>query len=366
MARLALIISGMGAGGAERVMSILAGAWAARGDHVVLLTLAPGDAPSFYPLHPAIAYRPLGIASVSRNPVEAVLANLRRLIRLRRAIREARPDAVLSFGTEMNVLTLAATRCLGLRVVVSERNDPRHYPFGRPWRLARSLAYRVADAVATQTRAAANALAGMPRVVVVPNPAPTPPAGEARPTGPRPHVIAVGRLVPDKGFDLLLEAFARVAPLRPEWSLTVLGEGPARAELERRAALSDLAGRVRLPGVLSDAAGAMRGADLLVLSSRFEGFPNVLCEAMALGLPVIATDCESGPADLVEDGVNGLLVPPENVEALAAALLCLTGDADERTRLARAAPGAVARLGVSEILAAWDALLFPEGRRNGV
>lgn len=363
MSRIVLIISGMGAGGAERVMSILSGAWAARGDHVVLLTLAPEGTPSFHPLHPNVEYRPLGVASVSRNPVEAVLANLRRLVRLRRAIREARADAVLSFGTEMNVLTLLATRGLGIRVVVSERANPRDYPTGRVWRSARRLVHPFADAVIAQTRAAAAALAdSSSRVVVVPNPVPTPPPGETRPTSPRPRVIAAGRLVPEKGFDLLLEAFARVAPLRPEWSLTILGEGPSRRELEPRAASADLAGRVDLPGVSRDVAGAMRGADLFVLSSRSEGFPNVLSEAMALGLPVIAADCESGPADLVESGVNGILVPPNDVGALASALLCLTGDADERARLAAAAPGAVAHLAVPANLALWDDLLFPDGR----
>lgn len=363
MARLALLISGMGPGGAERVMSILSSGWAERGDEVILLTLEPPGTPPFHPLHPAVDHRPLGLARVSRNPVDAVLANLSRLRRLRRAIRATRADAVLSFGTEMNVLVLIASLGLGIPVVVSERNDPRLYPTSRFWRFARRLVYPLADAIAAQTRAAAAALGGGDRVAVIPNPVPPPPPFEPRPIGTSSQAIAVGRLVPDKGFDILLEAFARVARDRPNWSLTILGEGPDRAMLERRAGMPDLAGRVRLPGVTTDVAAAMRGADLFVLSSRSEGFPNVLCEALALGMPVIAAECGGSPAELIENGVDGLLVPSEDVAGLADAIRRLTGDAAERGRLAAAAPAAVADLDPARILARWDALLLRRGER---
>ncbi|MEI6985419.1 MAG: glycosyltransferase family 4 protein [Rhodospirillaceae bacterium] len=364
MARLALIIAGMGPGGAERVMSNLANAWAARSDHVSLITLAPPEPPPFFPLHPAIEYRPLGLMARSAGRVEALRANLYRLVRLRRAIAAARPDAVLSFGTEMNVLTVLATLGLGLLVVVSERADPRHYPYGRSWRLLRRVTYPLADWVVVQTKTVAALFGGGRRVVIIPNPLPTmmdaptqPPT--TRPLATRPCIIAAGRMTAQKGFDLLLEAFSRVAADHPTWSLIILGDGEQRAALTNRANAPDLAGRVLLPGVVDDPAAVMRGADLFMLPSRFEGFPNVLCEAMACGLPVIAADCDSGPRDIVTDGVDGLLIPPDDIDALAAALDRLLADAALREKLAAAAPALSVRLALPAILARWDALLVP-------
>lgn len=361
--RLALVIAGMGAGGAERVLSVLANGWVRRGLEVSLFTLAPAEPPPFHPLDPVIDFRPLDLMAPSAGVLGAATANVARILTLRRAIVGARPRAVLSFGTETNVLTVMATRGLGLRVVVSERADPRHYPPSRPWRWLRRLAYPLATRVVVQTTAAAEAVGSHLRPVVIANPLPPLPAVPPRAPAPSPCILACGRLTAQKGFDLLLEAFARIAPHHPGWSLAILGEGEQREALARRARAPDLLGRVYLPGVVRDAAAAMRGADLFVLSSRYEGFPNVLVEAMACGLPVIAADCESGPRDIVVPEHNGLLVPPGDVDALAAAMDRVMTDPGLRHRLAAAAPGIAAGLAPSAILERWNAVLFPPARR---
>jgi glycosyltransferase involved in cell wall biosynthesis len=171
------------------------------------------------------------------------------------------------------------------------------------------------------------------------------------------HVIAMGRLDAQKGFDLLLRAFAACRDRRPDWKLTILGEGEERQRLQALATQLGVAPHVRFPGTVADPTPALRGADLFVLSSRFEGFPNALLEAMALGLPVIATDCASGPGRIVRDDVDGLLVPSEDATALAAAMAALMDDEPRRLRLASRAVDVNKRFEVGRIMGIWDSVI---------
>src|SRR5690348_5094871 len=167
-------------------------------------------------------------------------------------------------------------------------------------------------------------------------------------------MVAMGRVVPQKGFDLLLEAYGRVAPKHPDWSMTILGQGPLRDELVTRSQAMNLAERVHFPGEVSDPFTVLRSADLFVLSSSYEGFPNPLCEAMACGLAVISFDCPAGPAEIIRHGLDGILVPPEDVAALASALDRLMNDANERRRLSARAPEVLSRFNLDKVLLLWE------------
>ena len=228
--------------------------------------------------------------------------------------------------------------------------------------------YRRLDALTTLTtgdgRAYAAALAGArTRVVPIPNPVPRLRGGPARPDGN--VVLAAGRLNAQKGFDLLIPAFAAVARRHPAWELRIYGSGPRRDDLARQVVQEGLEERVRLMGRTRRLDFAMAEASLFVLSSRFEGFPMVLLEAMSKGLPIVSFACPTGPAELIEHGVDGLLVPPGDVPGLSAALLDMVEDHDLRRRVGAAARRKAAAYDVAAVGRRWDALLADLGHPPG-
>jgi len=367
--RLTLVIPSMERGGAERVMSILASSWAEKGHEVTLLTLKRGVKPA-HELHPDVKVRNLGLTGEpATNSLVAVFRQVARIRALRWAIRESQPDLTISFMERTNVLTLVATKGLGVSVIVSERVDPRHYDIGPLWQRLRRLTYRWAAALVCQSRTSLMWFEQRMKVKgrVIPNPvlAVKEPATRLPPKNAEGRtMLAMGRLVDQKGFDLLLDAFGQLAARYPDWSLVVLGEGPLRGELEARARGLHLERQVQFAGEVPDPFPLLRAADLFVLSSRFEGFPNALCEAMASGVAVVSFDCPSGPAEIVRHGVDGILVPPGDVSALVAALDVLMKDQDVRERLASRAPEVVERFSRDKVLLLWEQL-FKEVSSSG-
>jgi glycosyltransferase involved in cell wall biosynthesis len=356
--KIAFVIFNLSGGGAERVVSALSGYWAREGRDVTVLTIASSES-DFYDLAHGVRRVALDLAVNSRSAVQGAVEAARRTYAVGRILRRLAPDVVISFMPQTNVMCLLATAGAGLPVIVCERSNPRMAPLPRHWAALRRLLYPRASAVVVQTEDVARWARDLSRRVhVIPNfvarPART--ATSLAASGPK-RLFGVGRLVPAKGFDLLIAAFARVAGPRPDWSLTILGEGRERPRLAALAARLGVADRVAMPGRVANPADHLVEGHAFALSSRFEGFPNALLEAMACGLPVVAFDCPHGPADAIVHEHDGLLVPAGDVAALAASLARLMDSPLDRSRLGQNAKDVVAKLGPEQVLPRWTALL---------
>jgi len=364
--KILFLVSSLNAGGAERVACTLASAWAERGDEVTLLATYPGKGQCFYPLAAGVDLQWMADRiGATRNPL---MVTLRKLRALREQVRRQRPDVVISFLTNVNVMALIATRGLGAPIIVCERSNPAFSTSsGGVLKALRRWTYPWAQVVTVQTEASVEPfrrmVPGIRALRVVPNPLPPALMDAARPAGARAaggrrSLMAMGRLVPAKQFSLLIRAFARLAPGHAEWDLTIWGDGPQREALVRQAAEAGLTDRISLPG-RSDAPWEELGrADAFALTSAVEGFPNVLLEAMALGLPCIVFDCPSGPAEMTRGGEDALLIPAGDEQALVEGLERLLADEMLRARLgAQAAQSVRRRYALPAVLAQWDDLM---------
>jgi glycosyltransferase involved in cell wall biosynthesis len=341
--QLSIFVPDMAGGGAQRSMLNLARGIAAKG-FATDLVLARAEGPYLTQVPETVRLMDL---QASR-----VLFSLPALVRY---LRREQPEAMLSALNYANVVALWARRLAGVprRVVVSERNTFSHWKqkLPSPYRLLMSLLlktfYPWADAIVAVSKGVADDLAqatGIPRerIQVIYNPVVTPElcAKAQAPLehpwfepGEPPVLLAVGRLTAQKGFSMLIEAFARVRQERLA-RLVILGEGEERPVLEALVRQLGLEQDVSMPGFVANPYAYMARASLFVLSSSWEGLPAVLIEAQYCGVPVVATDCPSGPREILEDGRYGQLVPVGDTSALAYAMQEIL--ADRMPRLSRA------------------------------
>lgn len=342
--------------GAERVLQLITADWARDRKITVISFDAPGD-PTFHPFDSRVTLIRLGIRPAQSGLFRQISATFRRITALRRTIADLEPDVVISFLTKINVITLIAS--LGMRhpVIISERNNPKMQASNAAWNILLSRLQWRADGIVMQTRGSLECLTkkARERAHVISNPVERLASPSPKP-GP-PVLAAVGRLTDQKGFDLLIDAFAKIAPSHPEWTLRIWGEGKSRRQLENQVSNLGLAHRIILPGNSRNPEEWIENADAFVFSSRYEGFGNALAEAAGAGLPVVSFDCPYGPSDIIDHERHGLLVPPEDVAALSAALDRVMQDDDLRKRMGAAAREDIGRFAPDKIMAQWNALL---------
>ena len=358
---ICLVIADMGCGGAQRVASQLAGIWAGRGQRVCVITLSDGEN-DFFSLPANVRRVSLHGRADSNSLFTAIWRNLKRLHALRSALRQSRAKHVVSFVGAINILTVLASRGLGVRVVISERNDPRRQSLGRFWDQLRRWIYPRADVVTANSYDAVEALSDFVprgRLAFVPNPVAIDETDCAAPLT-RPTILNVGRLTHQKAQDVLIDAFALIADEFGNWELAIAGTGEIERSLRERAAEAGIAERVVFLGQVKNLFDYYRSAEIFALPSRFEGTPNAVLEAMSCGLSVIVSSTAGGALQHVENDVTGVIVSPGDPAELATALKKLMSDPGLRRRLGAAAGARIEQYQSHNVVAAWDEILFPE------
>lgn len=345
--RVACVINRLNtSGGAERVMSVLCNRFVEQGIETTVIVRQEPEC--WYPLDERVH-----LVATSVSGRVAVLRNLKRNLKLRRELKKARPDVIISFMTPMNIQTILFSAGLGIPVIVSERNNPETDIAKRDKVMAKLL-YPLCRGLVFQTEEAKNWFSKrvQDKGTVIPNPiSENLPARKVPVPG---RIVSVGRLTAQKNQKMLIDAFSVYSADNPEATLTIYGQGPMREELEQYAAARGMQGKVTLAGYCANVMEAIADAELFILPSDYEGMPNALMEAMGIGLPCISTDCPcGGPAYLIEDGVNGVLVPVADAEAMTAAIRRLMGDEALRTRLGEAATNLRQQLEPHRIAQEW-------------
>lgn len=349
--KVAFHIACLGGGGAERVLVLLANYFASQGHSVYVV--ANKRCEDEYPLVDAVKK-----VYIEASENDGVLKrNLKRIACVRNLCKTKKIDCLVSFMAEPNIRSLIA--CLGLRTrnIVSVRNDPsKEYP-GKLLMVARSL-FHLADVVVLQTSQAKKAFEELgDRATIIPNPV-GPSFYRATVDPGSTRIVAAGRLEEQKNHELLIRAFAGVSDEFPDVSLDIFGEGSLRDPLGKIADELQVGDRVVFHGRSDDMARELVNAEVFVLSSDYEGMPNALMEALAVGVPSIATDCPcGGPSDLIDDGGNGVLVPVGSVQKMEDALRRLLLNEEARKGLSQRAKKSMDEFRIEKVCRKWEEVI---------
>jgi GalNAc-alpha-(1->4)-GalNAc-alpha-(1->3)-diNAcBac-PP-undecaprenol alpha-1,4-N-acetyl-D-galactosaminyltransferase len=349
--KIAFVIQSLRLGGAEMILTQMANYWAEK-DHEIYVILLSKSKSNNLSLSQKVSVKNIKFPYLS----------------LPFLLKKISPDVVIPFMDQTILITLLLTRGTSLKIIAAERTYPSNHTIVRhtapKWlryiaAALRVFLYRYASAIVVQTNAAREyfSAAIKERVHVIPNPLFLNPEPAASLHLPEKTILGMGRLTPNKQFDLLIESFSLIADRHPEWSLVIIGEGELKEELETLRNKKNLDERILFPGKTSTPLSIFSQAKIFVLSSDFEGFPNVLCQAMACGCAVISTDCLAGPREIISGGVDGILVKSGDAKAIANELDRLIKDPALRQKLGQAAQKITDRLNVEKIMLSWERLI---------
>jgi glycosyltransferase involved in cell wall biosynthesis len=350
-------------GGAQRVVSNLCSGWVRVGWDVHLIVVS-GSSPAF-PIPAEVKQHRLA-GSHKRRGLLGVWDNWQHVRALGRVVTAEGLDVVLAVSAVANIHLAQADLPERVVRVGSEHSYPAHFPlpFYKEW--FRRCAYPKLDAVVCPTKEAADYLAqayprartlGIHNWLTWPLPKGDGSASAAMGRPGRKTFVACGRFDKLKGFSRLITIFDGLKQRLPDWDLVIVGDGEDRAILEAQVDQAKLRDRVFFPGWIADMESVFRSGDLFVFPSVSEGFALVLAEAMACGLPCISYDCKVGPAEIIRDGVDGVLVPVGDEKTFSAAMLRLATDDPVRRRLAKNCPLILERLSEATIQPLWTKIL---------
>ncbi|MBD5546111.1 MAG: glycosyltransferase family 4 protein [Lachnospiraceae bacterium] len=313
---IAMLIGSLTKGGAERVLVNLADYFAGKGYLVTMVTQYQKE--DEYPLNEKVK-RVISDITKEETTGSRIINFVRRFRKLRNIWKSEKPDLILSFIGKNNMMAILTSRFLNIPVAVSVRAEPAMEYYNAWMRfMARHLFAKTAGVI-LQTR---QCFAFFPKkvrdkAVILKNPVSSSFFRERYEGEREKTIVAVGRIDENKNHEMLIKAFTGIAEEFPEYKLIIYGEGDCREKLMKMAEELGYADRILLPGSIDHVSDAIYKTRVFVLPSNSEGVPNTLIEAMLMGLTVVSTNCPcGGPADLIEDGVNGILIPVGDVELL--------------------------------------------------
>lgn len=362
--KILFTIPTLGTGGAERVASILANHFC-RSNEVEFFVLEQSDVEP-YQIDERIAIKQANVAVKRGNKLRVILNYFISFAKQRKALREEiirfKPDAVISFLPKADMLTYTVAKELRFIWIPSERNDPMAR--SKAERSILNFIYRSADVLVCQTRKVAKFYEsrGVKRTSVIQNPLILKDTPDAQIDVPESYFVAAGRLAKQKNFEMLIDAFAAAVSKRNcTDKLLIIGDGPEREKLNKKIETLGMAEMIILPGRTNNINAYLKRAKAFVLSSNYEGLPNAMLEAMAMGLPIISTDFFTGAAREFVDEQNGVVISVGDRDAMTAAILRLSAlEKEALCRMGQASRKKVQPLAVDKICQDWTVLVQKE------
>lgn len=319
--KIFFVISSLTSGGAERVLTTLANHWASKKMDVCIYT--PHSQDVFYVLNENIKL--LSTPKRIKNPI---LNFFHTLSCLRQAIKTEQPDIVISFMNRVNIFTIIASIGLKSPVIISERNYYDNLKI-KHWKFLRRITFPFSDGMVVLSHYDYEKYSFVTNKKIILNPLDTYSLPSVKIEDKENLLIAVGSLTKQKGFDMLIKALSGID--LTDWKCYIIGEGPERVHLTSLIEEYNLTEYVLLIGRKNNIYDYFTKASVFVLSSRYEGYPNVLAEAMAHGCSCIAFDCLTGPSEIISNGRNGYLLEANNIDKLRETIVKVIASQNIRT-----------------------------------
>ena len=355
--RIAFVIPSLGAGGAERVVSTLANALSK--DYQVCIITFIKIVP-FYQLNKDVQlFYCVDKIAPSRNIFNALKSNYILLNNINTIIKREKIELLIGFLTSANVLSVLAAKSNSISCIISERNNPNKNKANKFWKLLKNFSYPKANFLVVQTKEIKEFYASgvdEKKLIILPNPISDELSLKRDNNVLKENIILnVGRLTYQKAQDVLIKSYSKIDD--KNWKLLIIGEGPKQKEYEQLIEKLDLKDRVTIKSKTKNIDKYYNSCGIFAFSSIFEGFPNALIEAMHFGIPCISTDCPTGPSELIEDGINGFLIPMNNEEVLTKKINQLISKEELRLSFGKKGQKTVDQFKVDSVVEQWNKII---------
>lgn len=350
--KVVFIGGGLGGGGQERALTHIANAFARKGIEVYILCIFKTEI--FFEIHPSIQ---IIWPKIDRSKINKFVYALQLIPYIHKKIKHIQPNVVICFGDWYNAYTIIATRFLKTRVFITNRMGPSLY-LGKLVEFLNRKTYKYADGLIVQTNRAESIIKKKYHVnntFIVPNA--IHPINVLNRTRNK-RIVTVGRLSKEKGHEILIKAFSKLWDT--DWELDIIGDGNQREKLEILAKELNIENRVLFHGQRKDFSNLLGNSSIFVLPSLYEGFPNALVEAMSVPLTCVSSDCIAGPAEIIQNGINGYLFPPGDDEILANILNTLISNPDALLQIEKEAYKVRDSFNFAHIIEQYQAILFKQ------